>query len=29
MKVIVQLLEHNLPASDIMQVIKGPLIVRN
>ncbi|NWQ44016.1 anaerobic sulfatase maturase [Bacillus sp. EB106-08-02-XG196] len=29
MKVIVQLLEHGLPASDIMQVIKGPLIVRN
>ncbi|MBM4765162.1 anaerobic sulfatase maturase [Bacillus sp. B15-48] len=29
MKVIVQLLENDLPASDVMQVIKGPLIVRN
>lgn len=29
MKVIAQLIDNGLPASDIMQVIKGPLIVRS
>ena len=28
MKVIVQLIEHDLPASEVMNVIKGPLIVK-
>ncbi|MGE8081686.1 anaerobic sulfatase maturase [Peribacillus loiseleuriae] len=28
MKVMVQLIEHGLPASDVMQVIKGPLIIK-